>query len=250
MQSDIYDLKAFYTSKVGRVVRRVMQERIRRFWPDMKGYRLLGGGYAVPYLRSYKAESERTLVMMTPDQGCTHWPHDEKNCVFLSNSAQLPIETNSVDRVILMHDLEYSSTPANDLDEIWRVLKSNGRALIIVPNRTGFWSHADWTPFGHGTPFSMTQICRALQKHRFVVERSEEALFLPPIKFTPILKSAGIFERLGPKIAPFTAGVHMVEVAKQLYAKIEPERGSPVAAKAPKFFAPKPAAARNARLKD
>ena len=46
MYRSVYDLKLFYNSKIGRVVRRVMQRRIREIWPDVTGMRILGCGYA------------------------------------------------------------------------------------------------------------------------------------------------------------------------------------------------------------
>ncbi|HBR70082.1 MAG TPA: class I SAM-dependent methyltransferase, partial [Rhodospirillaceae bacterium] len=55
------------------------------------------------------------------------------------------------------------------------------------------------------------QICRYLRDKRFIHERTEEALFMPPIRFSPVLKSAGVFESLGKSYLPFGAGVHMVE---------------------------------------
>lgn len=241
---DVYDLKSFYNGKMGRVVRRIMQERIGRFWPDMRGLRLAGCGYAVPYLRAYRGEAERVVAMMQPETGALHWPHDEKNCVALSGSNALPLETNSVDRVLLMHGLEHSRHMDLDFDELWRILKSNGRMLVIVPNRSGMWAHADWSPFGQGTPYSWSQLCRRLQEHMFIYERSEEALFLPPIKYSPLLKSAGLLEYIGSHYLPIAAGVHMVEVSKQLYAKPDPGPGSKILSRMPKGFIPKPASTR------
>ena len=40
---------------------------------------------------------------------------------------------------------------------MWRVLAPSGR-VIVVPNRRGPWARADNTPFGHGRPYSRSQI--------------------------------------------------------------------------------------------
>jgi SAM-dependent methyltransferase len=232
MYRSAYDLKSFYNTKVGRMVRRVLQQRIREFWPDTQGLRVMGCGYATPYLRLFMEASERVFAVMPAGQGAHHWPlthpGNDRNLVVLSEEAELPIETNSVDRVVLIHSLEFAEHLQQNLAEIWRILKSNGRLLVIVPNRSGFWARADWSPFGQGTPYSAAQITLYLRDNQFTHERTDRALFMPPIKFAPLLKSAGIFEAVGRKYFPFGCGVHMVEATKQVYAKADPGSGSKV----------------------
>lgn len=223
MYRSVYDIRSFYNSKIGRVVRRILQQRIHEFWPDVKGMRMLGVGYSVPYLRSYILDSERVFAMMPVQRSVHSWPQatDEKNLVCVAQQTELPFETNSIDRVLIVHDIEFSEQVGYNLQEIWRVLKSNGRLLLIVPNRSGFWSRADWSPFGQGSPYSGAQIHSHLHENLFVHERTEEALFMPPIKFAPFLKTAGFFEEVGKRYFPFGAGVHIVEASKQLYGRID-----------------------------
>ncbi len=226
------------------MVRRVLQARIREFWPDVHGLRVVGGGYSTPYLRGFIEGSERVIGMMPAGQGAHAWPQgsgeDGRNLVCLSEEGELPLETNSVDRVLLIHSLEFSELLQPSLQEIWRVLKSNGRLLVIVPNRTGFWARTDWSPFGQGTPYSAHQLQYYLHDNLFVHERTEEALFMPPVKFTLALKFAGAFERMGRTFLPFVAGVHMVEASKQLYARPDKGAGSKARVRG-RVFAPKPA---------
>ena len=243
MYRSVYDLKAFYNSRAGRMVRRILQERIREFWPDVHGLCVMGCGYATPYLRVFIEEAERSIALMPAGQGAHSWPQtgDEKNLACLSEEAELPIESNSVDRILLVHSLEFSEFLQPHLKEIWRILKSNGRLLVIVPNRGGFWAHADWSPFGQGTPYSNAQICHYLRDNLFVHESTQEALFFPPIRHSLFLKSAGMFERMGRIFLPFAAGVHMVEASKQLYAGVGPDSGSKVTVRG-RGFIPRPAA--------
>ncbi len=242
MYRSVYDLKAFYNAKLGRVVRRVLQGRIHEFWPDVKGLRVMGCGYATPYLRSFMDEAERVFAVMPAAQGAHDWPNTapgEKNLVCLSEQGELPVETNSVDRVLLVHDMEFAEHLQPNLQEIWRVLKSSGRVLVVVPNRSGFWARADWSPFGQGTPYSASQIIYYLRDNLFVHERTEEALFMPPLKYSPVLKSAGMFEKLGRSVLPFACGVHMVEASKQLYARSDMGGGSKVTVRR-RAFIPRP----------
>lgn len=239
MYRSVYDLKSFYNSKTGRVVRRVLQSRIRDMWPDLNGLCLMGSGYATPYLRMYMGEAERVFGVMPAGQGVHSWPPDDKNLVCLSEAGELPIESNSIDRAILIHSLEFSEMLQPALQEIWRVLKSDGRILVVVPRRAGLWARADWSPFGQGTPYSAGQIQYFLHDNLFVHERSEEALFMPPLRFPFVLKSAGFFEQIG-RYIPFMAGVHIVEASKQLYARADKGSGSKIRVRGRNFI-PRPA---------
>ncbi len=225
MHYSAYDLKGFYNSRTGRVVRRIMQERIRQFWPDVHGLRVMGCGYALPYLRCLSDGSERYFAMLSAGQGAHHWPHDERNLVCLAEESELPIENASVDRIIMVHSLEFTELLQSNLSEIWRVLKPNGRLLVIVPNRMGFWARADWSPFGQGTPYSSSQVCQFLRDNMFVHERTQEALFMPPLKYSFVLRAANICEKMGSTILPIVSGVHMVEASKQLYARADKGSG-------------------------
>lgn len=240
MYESVYDFKSFYNGKYGRMVRRILQSRIREIWPDVNGLSVMGTGYATPYLRILREEGTNTFALMPAGQGAHDWPHEGPNCVALSEPAELPIETNSVDRILMMHDLEFAEFPKQSLQEIWRVLKSNGRLMIVVPNRAGLWARADWSPFGQGTPYSVGQLTHHLRDNLFVHERTEEALFMPPIRYTPFLKAAGTFERAGRKLLPIVAGVHIVEASKQIYASVDKGSGSRVTVRGRGIFMPKP----------
>lgn len=241
MYSSAYDLKGFYNLKIGRIVRRILQQRIAEFWPDVNGLRVLGHGYPAPYLRQFMNGAERVFGVMPTARGVHNWPMDGKNLIVLAEETALPFETESIDRVLMIHSLEYTETMDHNLHEIWRVLKGNGRLLIVVPNRAGMWAHADWSPLGQGTPYSMSQVCHYLKENRFVQERTDEALFMPPYKSSFLMKSAGTFEYLGRSILPFVAGVHMVEASKQIYARNAPGGGSKIAVKDHGFLGGKPA---------
>ncbi|MFA5592292.1 MAG: class I SAM-dependent methyltransferase [Micavibrio sp.] len=244
----VYDLRAFYKSFGGRIVRRLVREKLLAFWPDAKSLRLLGGGYALPYLRPYReGGSERTIAVMFKGQGVHHWPEENGalNLACLADETDLPFETNSVDRIILIHSLEFTGYLKPAFEEFWRVLKSNGRILIVVPNRIGFWSRAEWTPFGRGAPYSAAQVEEFLRENLFIPERTERGLFIPPFKSQTLLRSANFWEKIGPYLFPAMGGLLFVEGSKQIYAgtgkRIAVGKGKSklIPARAPEF--PEPA---------
>lgn len=224
-----YDLKEFYACRTGRIIRRIIRERIMALWPDTKGLRVLGCGYALPYLRPYLDTSERVAAQLPRTLDAHHWPDEDRNLVMLSSSSELPIETNSIDRLIVVHGLEFSDNPADTFAEYWRVLKSTGRMIVIVPNRIGLWSRIDWTPFGYGTPFSQAQIGQFLRDQGFVIEARRGALFVPPLLRGILLGVSEPFEKIGAYVCSGLGGLHVIEVSKQVYALT----GKGQAAKAP-----------------
>ena len=62
MPSDVIDLRDFYQTGLGRVARRMIRRTIRGMWPDLHGMRLVGIGYATPFLSAISADTERELL--------------------------------------------------------------------------------------------------------------------------------------------------------------------------------------------
>src|SRR6185312_1193063 len=236
MASDVVDLRGFYRSVLGQVARRMIRRAIQRVWPDLHGMRLLGIGYATPFLSALSADTERTVAVMPPSLGVLRWPAEGGNCVALAEEGELPFADYSIDRVVLVHALETSDEARAMLKEIWRVLAGGGRILIVAPNRRGIWARLDRTPFGSGRPYTMSQLSQLLRDEQFTPVGSEAALFIPPATSRVMLRSAPAWERIGKRWFPTFAGVLLVEATKQIYAK-------PTAARAPRrrlVYAPAP----------
>lgn len=191
---------------------------IRAWWASVAGLRVVGIGYSQPYLTPLLEEAERCIAVNPARRGASHWPSDQKNLTVLAEETELPLETSSVDRILLVHSLEYAELFHSNLQEVWRVLKSNGRLLIIAPNRMGLWARSDWSPYGQGTPYSMNQLRWLLRDCQFTFERSRSALYVPPLRWGLIEQAAKGFERVLPYVMPGLGGVHMIEASKQLYA--------------------------------
>ncbi len=228
MYRSIYDLKTFYNSPSGFMVRRIVRAHIALWWPDVRDQKIAGIGYAQPYLEPFLDSAGRCYAVMPAGQGAYSWPDNRKNLTLLSEESELPFETNSLDRVLLVHSLEHAELLRSNLQEIWRVLKSNGRLLIVTPNRVGFWSRAEWSPFGQGTPYSLDQLKSILRDNLFAYERNKPLLFVPPLRRAAVIKSAETFEKLGPFVFPAFAGLHMIEASKQLYAGVDIPSGAKV----------------------
>src|SRR3954462_10322447 len=224
MSIDVVDLRNFYAQRLGVVARRFVGRGIRKRFADTRGMSVLGVGYPTPYLGLFREEAERCLAFMPAAQGVVNWPSNRPGLAALVDELELPLTDSAVDRILLVHALEMVPDPAALLREVWRVLAAGGRLLIVVPNRRGVWARLDTTPFGHGRPYSRSQITHLLREAWFTPTAWSEALYLPPIAGRWFLRSALAWERTGATISAPFAGVHIVEATKQVYRAIPARR--------------------------
>ena len=147
MHLDVLDLRNFYyRTQLGRAAQKAIRDQVIALWPEATGRTVAGFGFAVPLLRPYLAEARRVIGLMPGQQGVMPWPVGMENVSVLCEETRWPLDTGIVDRLVVLHGLETSENPSAVLEECWRVLGPGGRALFIVPNRSGLWSRSDRTP--------------------------------------------------------------------------------------------------------
>jgi SAM-dependent methyltransferase len=228
MPQDVRDLAAFYDAPLGQLARRAIARRIRQFWPDLRGFRLLGYGFAIPYLHDF-AEAERAIAAMPAPLGVMAWPAD-RNAALLCEEDALPFPEVFFDRILIVHGLESADSLRALLRQLWRVLAPEGKILLVAPNRASLWAQVQVQPFGHGRPFSRLELESLLKDALFEPGRWTRALYAPP--FQAITGSGAGWEKLGVQLFPGIGGVHVVEAAKSLYAAATPSQGKLERAKA------------------
>ncbi len=224
MHLDIAELQAFYDAPLGHVARKLIRERLREVWPSVRGLSVLGVGFATPYLQPFRTEAERVLAVMPAQQGVTAWPGPKANLVALADEAVLPLPDASIDRVVVAHVLETSESLRPFLRQVWRVLSPSGRIVVIAANRTSLWAQFETTPFGHGRPFSRTQLNRLLVDAMFTPTASATCLHMPPFGTRYLVRNGIRWERMGRNLWPQLAGVHLTEATKEVVA-LAPDRG-------------------------
>jgi SAM-dependent methyltransferase len=224
MHLDVVDLRAFYGERLGRVARRLIGARLKVRWSSLAGERVLGIGYATPYLRDLARNAERVIAFMPAAQGVVGWPREGPNQAALVDDDALPLPDASIDRVLAVHALEMAASAPDQLREIWRVLAPGGRVLLVVPNRAGLWARAEMTPFGYGRPFGRGQLTTLLRNAQFAPAGWSVALAAPPLR-RPWLGTGVAWERVGLALWPAFAGVIIVEAAKQMHQGIPVREG-------------------------
>jgi SAM-dependent methyltransferase len=218
MTTDAHAAAEFYRTSRGVVTARLLRARVAAMWPDMAGCSVLGIGYTTPYLRPWDGQAYRRIALTPAQIGTIRWPPDAPNLSCTAEEDALPFPDLVYDRVLLVHGLESAENARRLLREVWRVLKDDGRLLIVTPNRTGWWAYREDTPFGQGQPYTPGQLGRLLAGALFRVERRDTALWMPPLRMRLILRSAPLFERAGRRLMPGLAGVSITEAVKDVYA--------------------------------
>lgn len=218
MFNDVIDLDEFYRSPLGQVARRTIRRRIRAVWPNVRGMTVLGLGHATPYLMPFRNEAERVIAIAPAAQGVIPWPNGGPGQIALANEAEIPLPDLCVDRLLMVHAVESSEQLRAMMREAWRVLRGNGRLLVVAPNRASVWARSERTPFGQGHPYTNGQIRRLLRDSMFTPGETTRALYLPPINRRLVVKAAPMLERIGGTMFQALSGVLLVEATKQVYA--------------------------------
>ena len=220
MTTDTQAAAAFYVSRQGKLAAHLVRRRLSLLWPSLSGQSVLGIGYPSPYLRLWREQAQRCVALSPVQIGAIPWPPGSPGLVCTAEEDALPFPDLSFDRILLVHGLEGADTARRLLREVWRVLKDDGRLLVVAPNRRGIWAQVESTPFGQGQPYSPGQIGRLLNSSMFRVERRDTALYMPPLRMRLIYRSARFWEQGGRLLLPRFAGVTLTEAVKDLYGVI------------------------------
>lgn len=231
---DINTIRNFYLSPLGNIAIENIAERIFAIWPDIKQVQkaksseyVAGIGYACPYFSKTINVDDKTadnvllqnmFCIMPAAQGASFWPKNYMNRTLLAKEYELPFADEQFDKILIIHALEHTNDTRHFMREIWRVLKPNGKIIIIVPNRIGLWAHAEHTPFGSGKTFSTEQLKVLLTDGMFKPTNFDTALHFFPSQFSFVQKLSSTFDKFGRKFFKPCGGIVIAEATKQLYA--------------------------------
>lgn len=214
MHIDVEEFLNFYATPLGKAVAKVVSRRLFYMADLNPRMKILGVGYPTPFLSPLQKYVERSIALMSAQQGVIAWPSNGKNLTLLSDEGSFPLLDGFFDRIFVMHGLEFCEDPSEFLKEIWRVLSPQGRVIFAIPNRKGYWASFGHTPFGHGKPYTTKQLRTLLERHSFSFIKRERALYFPPVSWGPIVRTAATWEKAGGKFYRAVSGLLLIEVEK------------------------------------
>ncbi|MFT5739232.1 MAG: SAM-dependent methyltransferase [Gammaproteobacteria bacterium] len=134
----------------------------------------------------------------------------------------MPIASDSVDLVILMHCLSLSAEPHAVLREVQRVLIPEGRLIIIDFNPWSIWggihllkSWLEKVPW-NGHYYTAGRLNDWMQLLGFDLSRSYKAGYLPPIPNTSMTKYLGWLEKGMRNWLPFSGTLNILVYSKNI----------------------------------
>jgi SAM-dependent methyltransferase len=216
MRRDVLELRQFYASDLGRAARLMVGRKVVEAWGDAHGLDVLALGYATPFVATLSRAARRVVAGMPAQQGVEIWPAGQRNLASLVGEDQLPYANALFDRILLVHAVEESPDPIALLREVWRVLAPSGRVIVAVAARNGLWANSEKTPFGHGRPYTRSQLAELLREAELEPAGWTRALYVPPAGW--LAGWAEGFEQAGSRLWPGFAGLVLMEAVKQTFA--------------------------------
>lgn len=194
----------------------MVSRKVLEAWDEARDLDVLGLGYATPFLGSIRPAARRVVAAMPAEQGVELWPAGAPNLACLSAEGALPFQNAFFDRILAVHALEESPDPLALLREVWRVLSPTGRVVVVTAARNGLWANAEKTPFGHGRPYTRSQLAELLREAELEPTGWTRALYVPPVAW--MASWAEGFEQAGSRLWPGFAGLVLTEAVKESFA--------------------------------
>lgn len=152
------------------------------------------------------AYSESARVLRTFYLDANVQPTQQHRSLIQGHPDCLPIQSESIDIVLLVHQLDSAKNPLAILQEVHRVLRPNGRIVIMGFNRWSLWNCFHQTMRFH-SEFFPTKIKRLLNSLDFEVTLHETFCFWPPSQFAEVL---------GQFCLPYAGAVSMLVATKNI----------------------------------
>lgn len=206
------EFEDFYKSNLGQIASKIVLENIQEIWGNIENQNILGFGYCDDILNQISGNSKRIINYQidTEIPNCIHGD-------LVGTEDRTPFEDSLFDKILCIHGFEESESPQKTLRELWRILAPEGSLIMIVPNRRGAWSRRDDLPFGHGRPYSRSQLMKILETSLFDVKKAKRILFAPPFDFGVLNNFSNKFEIIGSKLWPTFGGLLLFEIRKRVF---------------------------------
>lgn len=142
--------------------------------------------------------------------------HDKNFHAIEATFYELPIQSGSVDQVILPHTLELIDNPHQLLSEACRIIKPEGHIFILGFNPYSLWGLKKYLSKGLNTPWSGNFISASVVKKwlalaDFELENHRMLLFRPPTQHQSLFNKLNFLEWLGDKCYNPFGGVYILQ---------------------------------------
>ncbi len=212
---------AWLSSPAGQYVMRWETEQLSRIVVDMFGYYALQLGFLELDALAANRMPHRIRVSTAraaPAQGTR--PAD----LLVGGFEDLPLESQSVDLVVLPHQLEFSNDPHQILREVDRVLRPEGRLVIVGMNPLSVWGLRQALasgPLNHFLPppgqlIGIPRLRDWMKLLSFEIDSGHYGCYAPPCRTQKWLDRMQFLERAGDRWWPICGAVYTVSAVKRV----------------------------------
>ena len=156
----------------------------------------------------------------------------EGSATVLAAADFLPIETNSIDLVVIPHVLEFSSNPHQILREVHRVLMPEGQVIVCGFNPRSLWGvrglfgrlEDNYFPW-RGNFIALPRLKDWLTLLDFEITEDRLCCYAPPLSQEKWLTRFDFMEAAGSRWWRFSGGVYFLNAVKRVHGMrvIKPE---------------------------
>lgn len=176
------------------------------------GYHFLQIGVSATSLLDESPVGHRFLFV---PQGSARSGHPVADC------EALPLQTDSVDAVLIHHALDYTPDSHRLLREASRVLMPGGKLLIAGFNPRSTWGIRRLARVGTSLPWSArfissNRVCDWLKLLEFSVERVSHCAYLLPFTHPRVVQLAPALERAGKRLEAPVGAAYVIVACKQV----------------------------------
>jgi SAM-dependent methyltransferase len=210
-------LHAWFSCVPGRDIAKEQIAQLDRVLPNLFGYHLLQVGRLADFdLLSKSRILYRNIVEIDADA------HDHNYPAVRGSATALPVESDSIDVVVLPHILEFEAQPHEVLRECARVVMPDGHLLICGFNpwsMIGFWRYLkrrqQAVPW-RGQFLGLTRLRDWLALLGFDVLSQNACFFKPPFSNERILKRLDFLDRIGNRMPAYFSGAYLLLARKRV----------------------------------
>ncbi len=144
--------------------------------------------------------------------------------LLVSNFGELPFDTQSVDLVVLAHQLEFSADPHQLLREVDRILRPEGRLVVFGFNPLSLWGLRQMARLRSADAFvpidaAMLGVPRVrdwLKLLSFEIDESRYGCYAPPCRTLRWLERSRMLEAAGDRWWPICGAVYLLSAVKRV----------------------------------
>ena len=208
-------LKAWYASHAGQLLAAGEKQQLDEVLNDLFGYHIVQVGtlFSDDLLDGSRI---RHQVVLDPD------PADRRTVGLYAYPDALPLETDSIDVIVLPHTLEFDREPHQLLREVDRVLIPEGHAVVLGFNPWSLWGlwrlflmRRDRAPWC-GNFLSQSRLKDWFGLLGFDVVLLRGHFYRPPLQRPGLMRRLGFMERLGGRYWPAFCGGYVLVARKRV----------------------------------